>query len=392
MIHIEHQQIINSTNDENNYCLYDIVIDLIVSFLKLLCDNAIVEETNIQLKKETKKQRDILDLVKYILSFFVVAIHSRLFPNYLYPWLRLAVPLFFIISAFLFYEKFKVTDEKEQWTLTKKYIKRYLLLYIFWFVLLLPATITGNLDLFQYKWYIVIYKIISYTLFSSTFPASWFITGCIYGALAIYLTRKFHPIFLIAISLVLYLFCASLSSYFFAFPQLADFKYWYEFIFTEPQLSFPCAISWMLVGSLISRFNIKLNKITLAITIIFICGCLGLLYYEWSSIKKITGFGNKDIYFSLLPLCTAIFILLKDIDVKIRSARLLRKLSTIIYTSHGAIINGFNYLLLITKVSLDDVYLCLITFVVTIFLAHVFSIILLTLEKKKHFGFLKYSH
>ena len=37
---------------------------------------------------------DIFDLVKLILSIMIVAIHTSLFPTILYPWLRLAVPLF----------------------------------------------------------------------------------------------------------------------------------------------------------------------------------------------------------------------------------------------------------------------------------------------------------
>ena len=34
-----------------------------------------------------KRNYDLLDLVKLILSFMVVAIHSGLFDPYLYPWL-----------------------------------------------------------------------------------------------------------------------------------------------------------------------------------------------------------------------------------------------------------------------------------------------------------------
>lgn len=45
---------------------------------------------------------DVLDLAKFVLAFFVVAIHTSFFPKYLYPWLRVAVPLFFIISSFVF--------------------------------------------------------------------------------------------------------------------------------------------------------------------------------------------------------------------------------------------------------------------------------------------------
>ena len=58
------------------------------------------------------KKSDILDLTKYILSFMIVAIHLELWPNILYPWLRLAVPLFFMISSYILFSKLNVTNEE----------------------------------------------------------------------------------------------------------------------------------------------------------------------------------------------------------------------------------------------------------------------------------------
>ena len=59
----------------------------------------------------------IFDIVKFFLSLMVVAIHCELFPLTLYPWLRLAVPLFFVISSYLFFgnlQKCKTVGEKNQ--------------------------------------------------------------------------------------------------------------------------------------------------------------------------------------------------------------------------------------------------------------------------------------
>ena len=86
------------------------------------------------------KNYDILDIVKFILSIMVVAIHTELFPTVLFPWLRIAIPLFFIISSFLLYEKIKLNKENKK-EIIKKYIVRQLKYYLFWFIVLIPATV-----------------------------------------------------------------------------------------------------------------------------------------------------------------------------------------------------------------------------------------------------------
>ena len=68
------------------------------------------------------KNYDIFDLTKYTLSIMVIAIHSCLFPMILYPWLRLAIPLFFIISSFLLFIKINFSSKNEKNTIIKKYI------------------------------------------------------------------------------------------------------------------------------------------------------------------------------------------------------------------------------------------------------------------------------
>lgn len=87
------------------------------------------------------KNYDVLDLTKLVLSIMIVAIHTSLFPNILYPWLRLAVPLFFIISSFLLFSKVNNVSLTEKDIVVKNYIIRQLKLYLFWFIILLPLTV-----------------------------------------------------------------------------------------------------------------------------------------------------------------------------------------------------------------------------------------------------------
>ena len=58
-----------------------------------------------------RKNYDIFDLTKFILSLFIVAIHNSIIPDILSPCARIAVPLFFMISSYLFFErKSKIID------------------------------------------------------------------------------------------------------------------------------------------------------------------------------------------------------------------------------------------------------------------------------------------
>ena len=67
------------------------------------------------------------DILKLVMSFFVVAIHMALFPEILYPWLRIAVPLFFIMTGFFFFGKLqKIQDYKAQKRAVKDFALRNL--------------------------------------------------------------------------------------------------------------------------------------------------------------------------------------------------------------------------------------------------------------------------
>ena len=60
---------------------------------------------------DVRKNYDIFDFTKFILCLFIVSLHSGIVPNILSPFVRIAVPLFFMISSYLFFErKSKIID------------------------------------------------------------------------------------------------------------------------------------------------------------------------------------------------------------------------------------------------------------------------------------------
>ena len=158
-----------------------------------------------QIKDTQKKGMDILDLVKLILSFMVVAIHTKLFDPFLYPWLRLAVPLFFMISSYLFFKKINGCEHtKERNKALKDFALRNLKLYAFWFIVLFPVSgfIRGWFDMGGED---AIVNIIINFFIGSTFVASWFISALIIGVVIIFIARNANKTALLTVGIILYI-------------------------------------------------------------------------------------------------------------------------------------------------------------------------------------------
>ena len=83
------------------------------------------------------------DIVKFILSLLVLAIHSTLYPMVLYPWLRIAVPLFFMMSSYFLFSKLREASKDNHRAILRKFVVRNLQLYLCWFIILLPITVTN---------------------------------------------------------------------------------------------------------------------------------------------------------------------------------------------------------------------------------------------------------
>ena len=284
------------------------------------------------------------DILKFILSLFIVAIHFTEIPLSS-PVLRCAVPLFFMLSSFFFFKKFDNTiliEEKKK--ILINYISRNLKLYLFWFIVLLPYTVVYR-GWFDDAFIPGLVTMLKSFVFSSTFPASWYIMASVIGTSIIALSDKFlsNRIILI-ISLLAYVFCVITSNYGNIIEDNAFFYFLYEKyrnIFTSPYNSFPVSLLWIYIGRYLSRKGeISLSTISL---FIIICLCLILLYGEYFLIQCYHLAVTDDCYFMLAPTCYFIIILFG----KVRSFSVkpfLRKASTIIFCSHITIGGVFFFL------------------------------------------------
>lgn len=340
------------------------------------------------------KKYDILDIVKFILSIMIVAIHSGIFPYVLYPWLRLAVPLFFMISSFLIFSKVNNSPNNKKWIILKKYVMRLLKYYLFWFIVLIPITIFARQNWYSFGLVKGIFITIRETLFCSSFLASWFIVAAIYATLIIAkLSERINKKILLLIFIFIYIVCCLRSSYFNWFEKIPYIKYYfsYEKIFTSPVLSFPVALIWVFIGKYFAdKDDVIIQQISIRKNIMLIILFSILLYLEWIFVINLNGTFNNDCYLFLVPLSFLIFSLIIKINIKLKNSVRFRVMSSIIYPLHSSVIVVLKFIL--NKFIFNSVVINLISFIFALLCCYVVFLIITKLENKKYFRLLKYSH
>lgn len=337
-----------------------------------------------------KSYNSVFDIVKFILAIAVVAIHSQLLPGLLFPWLRLAVPMFFMISSYLFFDKLKdVSDQKERKAIILNFVLRNLILYLFWFIALLPVTIFLRQYFVGSKLGVLsvcenLLCIVRDFLFGSTFRASWFIMALVIAVVLVsWLSKRLNNIVLLCGSLFIYIMIVLRSGYISFFSETSfvyDILCFYETYLSVPYLSFPVALVWVVCGKCFAEYSYRYIGWINVFLIVFFSFCL---YIEWDFLKVRTGHSTYDCYFFLFPVVVCVFSLLNNICAfSIKTSLLLRKYSVIIYALHGSV----TFLLsLVIESSFQIFY---ITLVFCLFVAWIVCI----LERFKGLRWLRYAH
>lgn len=331
------------------------------------------------------KNMDILDFTKIILSLMVVAIHSNLFPMILYPWVRLAVPLFFIISSYLLHLKINNSNEHERKMIIKHYIIRMLKLYMFWLIALLPITIYFRKDWFNNGIFSGLGYFILKFFLGSTFKASWYISASIIGTIIVdILSKKNNIKILLLFYILVYLLCCYCSGYVFFFSKSIVMNFFHN-IHMNPECSFPVSLIYIYLGSLLSEDRFKINRKINAFLIVISCI---LLYTEWLLIYKVSGGYNKDSYIFIMPTSFLIFNYIKNIKITINNSKTLRQLSNFIYPLHASVAS-FNRFFLRKFIS-NDLLIGMFCFLITLLVCLLGYIIVKHCENK--IKILKYSY
>ena len=282
------------------------------------------------------------DWIKLILSLGILAIHAKVYPMVLFPWLRLAVPLFFIISSYFLFSKLQTVAPEEQKTVVKRFVIRNARLYACWLVILLPVTLYVRKDTFLAG---SIGKSIVATLkslfFGSTFIASWFLPAIILGVVIIYglskLLRKDFPVFLVALFAFVIVTLTSSYSSVIADTFLSAAIIQYLKVFGGLVCSFPAALLWVFVGKMFAEHKIRIQSLGLLIALT-ICSCVAL-FAEWRFVISLDGSYHNDSYFMLAPLGILLFQWIQRIKPLDWSRSVyVRHASTILYVTHGSVV------------------------------------------------------
>ena len=242
------------------------------------------------------------DLFKIIISFVVMIVHTRIFGDsrfhWLHPWCRIAIPVYFMISSFLFFSKYDRLPDDEKNSYLRKFVKRDLTLYLFWFIVFLP------------------FRII-------------FVAKLNKGA-----GKYIVPV----IAFLFFLLCLGQNTW----RILADKTNFLPKIYNASEISYAVtffvSIIWIWMGRLFVTYNKQLlavdNKKAAAA---FVCSLI-LLFFEdkWLYDRGLFTM-NNDVYLSCLLACPLFFRIILKMDIHLPHAKTMRCMSTLIYCIHATI-------------------------------------------------------
>ena len=213
------------------------------------------------------KNYDSIDLMKFIACIFVVAIHSAPFQD-ISPLLnrviilgigRIAVPLFFLASAFFLFKSNEIN--------IKKYLKRMGKLYFAWFLISSPITFFNHFIIEQEPLLIKCFTFVKCFFFTSTFSGSWFLASCVFCTCFFYLMEKYNILnkgFIITISFLIYIICVSTSAWGkLLFSLIPDFKTFFDnivFWFAKPYISILVGLPYFSFGYYLAKNEEKVKK------------------------------------------------------------------------------------------------------------------------------------
>lgn len=316
-----------------------------------------------------KKYYPGLDLLKFVMALTIVSLHFELFKevpvlyDMIMPWKNVAVPVFFIVSSFLLFNKLLSSNErKEENKIIIYFLKRIGILYLFWFVVMIRATV--------YKWdwdlHFSFFEFVIQFFLSSTFTGSWFLAALSINIVLVWYIRRYTSERIVAIiAIMLYLY----NNYAPLMPVPLDSIFcWYENLPTvTPQTSFPGTMLFVYAGLLLSHYKVSAK------------------YASYKNVWLIAAFAVLYIlslnqyFYPIGRLLAAMVLFIACCNVKTtKSFVLLRQSSIFIFFIHFALLGRFHY-----GTVINFIFACVISFIL--------AVIVIWLKGKRGFKWLKYS-
>lgn len=285
-----------------------------------------------------------IDYLKVLLAFFIILLHLN-FLNDSYPKLnfilvnglfRLAVPLYFIITGYYF---FNINSSLK----LKEWLKRISILYLFWMLFYFPLW-----GVYRSLTSIIINLIFGYF-------ALWYLIAVLLAGSVLYYLRNTKFISLLVLSVVLYIVgyvtqqIGNLHLFNGKIDQILNIHIISRnFLFD--------ALPLLSIGYLIKKYNID-KKIIISKLLIIISIVLVILesYINYIYISKTE---PLDFLLTILFAAPIIFLYVKNIKI-IGNNKFLAYFSTGLFLIHPFFIRVYDYFLLESKI--NKVFFVLIT-------------------------------
>lgn len=326
-----------------------------------------------EIKTKQSYNYKFLNVIKFIAAILVVMIHSMALKSVSEDlWIvsslglcRIAVPFFFIISGYFFYN---LNSIEERINKIKKYTVFYFKALIIESVLLIPfiLMVIKNAG-------IVIF--LKNLIFIGVTGSLWYISSMVIGLLFILPFLKKNNLKLLAgFSIIFFLFGLTGDSYygFFKDSFLNNAILTYKSIFVMMQVGFTASVPFLTLGIFINKFKLveKVKK-----PLVYLILALVLLIIETFILTKNNIAIDNNLYIALLIAAPMLFIfaLKSKIKVKDESSQLMRKLSVLIYILHQPIMLILGYVGLFNGNTLFK-------FIVTLIVTIIISILLIKIK------------
>lgn len=322
-----------------------------------------------------------LDILKFIMALLIVAIHSEAVNDFpiVYevtnPVIMSAVPMFFVISAFLLFRKIRqsqLSGQQERGILLH-FTWRLFLLYSFWMVVQFPLVIHTRHYL-SMSFIEFIYNFLLDIAFRSTFHGAWFFSALVVGTWLIYFASKMlkdKTIWILPLFVALYIYHADELS-----VQYKTFWFWYQENVINPQNSFLVSLFWISAGFILANPDIieKIENLRNSYVMGGLFGIAWLLSIMLLDLRVIM----------VLPL----FVLFYNWNLESKPVyKIMRQSSILIFTLHFIFIGIFRMACPNVELLQHGFFL----YVILVLLCLLSSLVILKLKDYKIFSWLKYS-
>lgn len=329
-----------------------------------------------------RKQYYLVDVVKFICCFFVVALHTGFLSAFDLTtsfWiekaiLRIAVPFYFMTSGFLLGKKLNGTTElKEVRTILINYSKRLLFMLIIFEPI--SILINGAVELYQGKSLLYIIALAGRSVIFYPKGALWFVQACLVAIWIWYFFRKYKiERWVLPVSGILYGFALLCNSYYFLVETsvLGSLINMLLRLIASPRNGVLVGFLLIYLGMCVSKYEQikKFRKTNLGIAVVI---SYVLYLAEVYLLAGKTSIDDGSLYI-LLPVFSMLFCLFCiQFTSEKTNTKLLRNLSTGIYLVHSPLsyvkylgIIFFSYeipgIVRFLLVSVVSVAICLLTY------------------------------